>query len=42
MGRFDEIVLDLEVIEKELDRKIVIGLDAAYARGGDDDPCRTL
>jgi hypothetical protein len=34
MRRLDKVVLDLQIIQQELDRKIVVRLDAAYARRG--------
>ena len=36
VGRLDEVVLNFEVIQQEIDREIVVRLDAADLRGGDD------
>jgi len=32
-GRFDDVVMGLEVIQQEIGRVVVVGLDATYLRG---------
>src|SRR4051812_20437188 len=42
VGRADDIVLQLEILEKELDRLIIVGLDSADASGSENDNLRFL
>ena len=42
MGCFDDVVLDPQIFEEKLDRKIVVGLDSPNLRGGHHDDRRPL
>ena len=41
-GRLDDVVLNLQIFEQELDRVIIVGLDAADFRRSEHDDLRTL
>src|SRR4051794_26532350 len=40
VGRADDIVLQLKILEKELGRLIIVGLDSAHASGSDNNNLR--